>query len=159
MAEKIRVSAVDAFKIALWLETRGGVAVWQRINLSNPGSAFCPVNQENGEPMQKPSWEYADKPERIVSNPCDVIVYVPVVAARMHVAIRKSSNNFMLKLTDASSRRVRAMLEKLGEKSSYHFDYGEYKNCVFTVEGEEKILPEFMLKEMRKKLLDSKLSI
>ena len=151
MTEKIRVSVEDAPKIALWLEKRGGVAVWQRVNLSNLGSVFCPVNQENGEPSQKPSWEYADKPERIVMDPCDVIVYVPVVAARMHVAIRKSSNNFMLKLTDASSRRVRAMLEKLGEKSSYHFDYGEYKNCVFTVEGEEKTLLEFMLKKRDEK--------
>jgi hypothetical protein len=44
--------------------------------------------------------------------------------------------------------KVRKQLEKLGEKSSYHFDYGEYLNCVFTVEGEEKTLPEFYVEKV-----------
>jgi hypothetical protein len=152
LAEKIRVSCEDALKIALWLDKRGGVAVWQRINLSNLGSAFCPVKGEDGTPTQKPSWEYANAPERIVTDPADVIVFVPVVACRMHVAVRRSSNGLMLKLTDASSAKVRAMLEKLGEKSSYYFDYGEYKNCVFTVEGEEKPLLKFILEKETEKM-------
>jgi hypothetical protein len=143
----IRVSAENAPKISLWLKKRGGVAVWQRINLLNLGSALVPARTENGEPSQKPSWQYANAPERIVTDPADVVVFVPIEACRMHVVVRRSTNGLMLKLTDASSARVRAMLEKLGEKSSYHFDYGEYKNCVFTVEGEEKTLREFMLKK------------
>jgi len=143
----IRVAAGNAPKIAFWLEKRGGVALWQRINPSNLGSIFVPAKQENGEPTQKPSWQYADAPERIITDPNEVRVFVPVVVARFHVAVRRSSNGMMLKLTDGSSERLRRALEKHGPTSNYYFDYDEVNNCVITVQKEEKTLREFMLKK------------
>jgi len=148
----IRVSTGEAPKIALWLEKRGGVAVWPRLNLSNCGSAFVPVKQENGEPTQKPSWQYANAPERIITDPNEVRVFVPVVVARFHVAVRRSSNGMMLKLTDGSSERLRRALEKHGPTSNYYFDYDEVKNCVITVQKDEKTLLEFLAEKITEKI-------
>lgn len=128
--EKIRTSMENASKFADWLKTRGGIALWRSIDLSDPGASCFTPAMTDGKPTTKPHWKYANEPERIITDINDVEIYNAVEVKRFHVAVRPGSGGFSLKLTDASSRRLEAAVEKAGEGAYYVFDYGDYENAV-----------------------------
>lgn len=136
----ITVTSEHATKLASWIKDRGGVAVWKSVDLSDPGaSSFTPAITVDGTPYQKPHWKYANEPSKIVTKPEDVQVSVDKEVRRFHVAVRMGSQGLSMKLTDASSRKVREAVAKAGEGAYYVFDYGDYKNCVIL--APEKTVP------------------
>jgi hypothetical protein len=136
------VEAVNAAKIAEWLFTRGGIAIWESVNLSNPGASWTtPLNDENGQPKPKPTWQAGDEPARIITDPGWVHVVTPKEVKRFHVAIRATGPFGMtLKCTDGASRRIRKAVDKANEKLGrdecwYSFDY-ETQEAVIYAPGE-----------------------
>jgi len=139
------VDKENAEKIANWIETRNGAIYWKSINLSNPGASWwTPAEDENGNPAVKPSWQ-AGEPV-VVKNMDEIFVPEDKEEKRIKIATRLSTNGFMLKLTDASSRKLTNWLNKLGEKYGaenigYHF---EDREAVITRKVSEKPLEEYM---------------
>src|SRR6266513_4659601 len=101
------VTPENAEKIVFWLEERGGIAVWLSINLSNPGASWTtPVKHADGTVVMKPTWEAANKPERIIANAAEVLVSKDVEVKRFHVGVRLGGNGLAYKCTDGGSRRI-----------------------------------------------------
>jgi len=119
-------------KFREWLSTRGGLAIWESIDLSDPGTSWTgPVNGPNGKPSPKPSWKSDNKPARIITDPSEVVVIVPREVKRFHIAVRTGSNGLRIKVTDASTRKIRAACAKFGENSWYEFDYGSQDAVIY----------------------------
>lgn len=138
------ITEENAQKISEWLKTRGGVALWRSVDLSRPGqTAWAPVNDESGTPKGKPHWMYANEPELTVNDPGEFTVSIDKEVKRFHVAVRRGGNGFSLKLTDASSERVRKACEKAGEGAYYLFDYEDYNNCVILAPDKQIPLTEW----------------
>lgn len=117
-----------------WLAERGGLLVWQSINLSNPGQSWTtPALTEDGKPYPKPTWEAGDKPVRHITDAKDVVVIVPREVKRFRVGVRMGSQGLSLKVTDAGSRRIRKEVEKAGEGGFYEFDYSTQEAVIFAV--------------------------
>ena len=84
--EKHVVSMKNAAQIKKWFETRGGIAVWSSINLSNPGAGWTtPLHSESGVRAMKPSWQASDTP-RVITDPDEVLVAVDKEVKRFRVA-------------------------------------------------------------------------
>lgn len=133
----------NAERMAEWITNRGGLAIWKSINLSNPGASWTtPALSEDGKPYDKPNWQSANEPAKIITNPEDVDVITYKEVNRFHVAIR-SKGMFSFCLTDASDRKVKKALDKAGEGSTYHFDY-EYQDCIIKVPDKTITLKEWM---------------
>ena len=108
-----------------WLATRGGLAVWESINFSNPGCSWTtPVRNADGTPVTKPSWEADNKPAHIITSEDDVDVVVDAEIKRFRVGVRRgTSNPFLIKVTDGGSRRIRREVAKAGDGAYHVFDY------------------------------------
>ena len=99
-------SAENAPRFAEWIAKRGGVAVWGSVNLSNPGASWStPALKEDGSPMPKPNWQASEKP-RIVTDAAHIGVCTDKLFKAFRVSVRVSGSGMMLKLTDASQRRL-----------------------------------------------------
>ena len=130
-----RCSPENAAKIKEWIETRGGAALWNSANLSNPGQTWtCPLNNAAGEPATKPSWE-AGSIYRIISDPNEVIVETAKEVKRFHIALNQSSGT-AVKLSKGSSDKVRKEVSKAGEKAWYAFDYFSQEAVIYVPETE-----------------------
>lgn len=122
--EPHRVDAANAEKIWGWMKTRGGLAIWRSVDLSDLGrSVTTPYNDAEGHRTPKPHWKYDDHPERIITDPAEVVVETYKEARRFRVAVRMGRQGMCLKLTDASSEKVRKAVAKAGETATYEFDY------------------------------------
>lgn len=116
----------SARQIAEWLQKRGGIAIWESVNLSNPGASWTtPAYNKDGTPTAKPTWEAASKPARIIRDPSEVVVSKDVELKRFHVAVRFGSQGMMLKVSDGGSRRIRREVVKAGDGAYHLFDYAE----------------------------------
>ena len=131
----------NAPKMKEWLARRGGIAIWESINLSNPGASWStPALREDGSPMAQPTWEAAKTPSRVITDEREIVVVTRKEVKRFRVAIRRAGLSF--KCTDKSSKRIQEALAKAGKDASYHFDYEEQK-AVITVPGESVSLADF----------------
>jgi hypothetical protein len=144
-------SAEDAPKFALWIKERGGIAVWKSVNLSNPGGSWStPVRDVNGSVNGPPTWQCGFKPDAIVSDPAEVGVYREVLFKAFPVAVRRSGNGLMLKLTDAAQRKLEATLERCKEQhGSAHYRSGVLQGPSIGVFYTGSLVPlsEFNLEE------------
>lgn len=132
MKTKHEVSADNAPTIREWLASRGGLAVWRSVNLSNPGASWTtPRLTADGQPMPRPTWQADTQPERIITDPSEIVVVEPREVRRFHVAVRRSSNGLMLKLTDASTQKVRAATARAGQGAWYAFDYDAQEAVIY----------------------------
>lgn len=128
----------NAPKFQEWIKSRGGIAVWRSLNLSNPDRTWStPANQKDGTPMQQPTWEADTKPEKIVKDPTKVGVVTDREVKRFHVAIRPGTQNFLgtplvWKCTDKSSARIRGEVAKAGKGSHYKFDYDTQEVVIYS---------------------------
>lgn len=120
MTFKIEISKADAPRIADWLANRGGVAIWQSLDLSRAGErVFAPAD------APRPSWRYADKPVEIVTQAGDIGVYTETLFKAFPVSLRRSSNGLTLKLTDNSQRKVDTVMRQCKEKhGNAHYQKG-----------------------------------
>lgn len=132
MDKPITVSVPGArAKFEEWIKTRGGILVWENVNLSDPGAGamFTPVRDAEGKENDKnayPKWTH-----RYHETCTDIkdfkFVKEMVEVNRFRVAIRMGSQGLTLKLTDASTKKLNKALdkakEKTGQDASYRFDY------------------------------------
>lgn len=136
----LTVTQENASLIHEWLRSRGGVAVWESVNLSNPGAeVLTPADRTD-----KPSWQVGNAPVRIVTDVTQVIVTVLKEVKRFHVATRFGSQRLSVKVSDGGSRRIRSEVTKAGAGATYVFDYGDYNNAVILVPEKTVPLLEFM---------------
>ena len=127
---KIRVLAPGAReKFEDWIAARGGVQIWNNVNLSDPGAGpiFTPA-MTGDHPTEKPRWSH-ERGEVVTDINRFEFVKAWKEIKRFHVAIRMGSQGTMLKLTDASSAKVRKF-EDSHPGAYYRFDY-ETQECVF----------------------------
>ena len=116
--DKLVVFEENAPKFSEWLKTRGGLAVWRSVDLSDPGASCTTPALTEGKPTTKPHWKYANEPERIITDANEVQVQRMAEVKRFHVAVKRGSGFMNLVLTDASDARVHRELDKAGEGSS-----------------------------------------
>jgi hypothetical protein len=147
--DRHEVTASNAALIAGWIKERGGIAIWRSINLSNPsGSWTCPVKDKDGNVNEKPNWQCASTPARVITDLNEVAVLLPREVRRFHVAVRHGSSNwFQLKLTDASTRKLNAAKEKAGEGSWHEFDYSTQEAVIYTA-GEPIPLLDYLAQNL-----------
>lgn len=136
----------------LWIQERGGVAVWKSINLSNPGfSMSSPVLDQDGNPTTKPNWQLETTPSDVYTDPADIGVIQYEEAARFPVRVRVGSNGLSVKLTDSSSRhlerRLRAWRKRVSQEwaewVTHRFDY-EFQEAVILIPVSVVSLPEYL---------------
>lgn len=141
----LTIRGENALKVAAWIQSRGGVAVWHSINLSNPsGEWLTPARAEDGSYNTRPNWQCAQ--ERVViTSLTDVEVETVREVKRFHIALRRSGNGLMFKCTEASSARIRREYSKAGEGSSYRFDY-DTQEAVIEVTAEKISLEKYLQK-------------
>lgn len=130
-------------KLKSWIESRGGIAVWKSINLSNPGKEiFTPALTEDNKPYPKPSWEVSNQPYEIIKSLEDIIIIIPKEIKRFKVFTRISSNGLSIRLTDSSSQKVRRY--ESGYENSWHeFDY-ENQQAVILIPDKEILAYEYL---------------
>lgn len=135
---RLTINHRNAGKIKEWIETRAGVAVWDGFNLSNLRQLLTPVLDETGHPSTKPAYDMPATPNMIITDAKDIDVSCDREVKRFHISIRMGAQGFMLKCTDASTRRIRAAVEKAGPGARYEFDYETQEAVIF---APEKIVP------------------
>ena len=146
----------NATKFAEWIKTRGGVAVWRSADLGNPGAswstpAMIPEGTEMNDgtvleedrPYPRPTWQAESQPSMVITNPAEIGVSLDKEVKRFHVAVRRGSG-LSFELTAASSRKLRAEVEKAGEGAYHVFDYGDYKNAVIMAPERTESLADFI---------------
>lgn len=123
--DKHEVRPENAAQIWSWLQTRGGIAVWKSINLSNPAGGWTTPADAS-----KPTWQCANEP-RIITDPAEVVVLKGKEVKRFRIALRMGSQGLNLKLTDGSTNKVHKACEKAGDDSWYEFDYSSQEAVIF----------------------------
>ena len=140
MVEKHTVQQENAEKIWEWLHNRGGLAIWKSINLSNPGASWTgPAMDKEGQPSTKPTWQAANQAGRIIAQVDEVVVSIPKEVARYHIGIRMGRQGLSMKVTDASTAKIRKSVDfaekKFGKPSWYKFDY-ETQEAVIMIDDQ-----------------------
>jgi hypothetical protein len=116
----------------LKLETRGGIAIWGSVDLSNPGASWStPRLNKDGKPSEKPTWQAGNEPIRIITDPAEIEVHVPKEVKRFKIATRMGSQGLSIKLTDVSSAKLRKAVAKLGDDAWYEFDYDTREAVIY----------------------------
>jgi hypothetical protein len=120
----------QALKILNWIELRGGALLWESIDLSDPGAtAWTPAKTEDEKPYPKPHWKYANEPKVIVTNIKEFEVITAKEVKRLKIAVRMGAQGFRVKLTNASTEKVRRWCRKY-ENSWYEFDYNSQEAVI-----------------------------
>lgn len=129
------ITAENAPHILEWMRTRGGVAIWRSLDLGNPESWTCPVNDEQGNVKGRPLGVTASKPERIITSTDDIVVHTVHEVARFHVAVCMGQQGLKVKLTDASTAGVKKALDKAGPNAFHAFDYDAQDALIMAPDG------------------------
>ena len=135
--EKYVVSPDNAQRIAEWLRTRGGIAIWHSIDLSDLGRTMTtPVQNQDGTPAGKPHWKMDSTPARIITDPAEVWVSKDVEVKRFHVGVRMGGQGLSWKVTDGGSRRIHKEVMKAGEGAYHQFDYDTQEAVIMKPESQ-----------------------
>lgn len=126
----VECSPENAPKFRTWLESRGGIAVWQSVNLSNPGASWStPALQEDGTPYGKPTWEAGNTP-RIVEDAAAVGIITEELFKAFPVALRRGSG-FSFHISDAAQRKLNKVMAQCEEKHGS----ASYRKGVLDIDG------------------------
>lgn len=126
----INIQAENAKKIYEWIVKRNGIAVWNSIDLSDPGfQLITPATKEDGSPYEKPHWKVGKDP-KIINDINKIEVSFDKEIKRFHVATRIGGNGLNIKCSDGATRRINKEIEKAGEGAYYQFDCFSYENCI-----------------------------
>ena len=140
---KHQILAADAAQAWEWFQRRGGIAVWQSIEVCTVSQSWTtPINDGEGNPMPRQDWRMEQTPSLTITDPAEVAVVVPKEIKRFHVALRVGSQGLILKCTDASSRRIRRECAKAGEGAWCEFT--ETQEAVIYVSDKTVPLPEYI---------------
>lgn len=145
----------NAPKFLEWIRNRGGVAVWQSVNLQNPGASWsspatirrgdCEQPLKDGEsadtivPYPKPNWQCDSKPQRIVTSADDIEVCHDREVKRFRVHVKLGGNGLTLKCTDRSSARIRKEIEAAGTGAYHVFDYDSQEAVILAPDKTETL--------------------
>ena len=103
----------SAAQIYSWLQGRGGILIWDSLNLSNfEASWTTPAHNADGTPATRPTWQSESSPRRTITDPAEVVVATSRELKRFHVATRMGAQGMSMKVTTGGSRRIRAEVEK-----------------------------------------------
>ena len=139
--DRLLCSPENAQRFYNWLQTRGGIAVWESVNLSNPGASWsAPVNDADGKPKGKPTWEAGDAPTRIVTDAAEIAVQVDKVVRVIPIFVRRKGMHIVL--TDACTRKVRDAVAKAGPGAYYLLD--SYEARIMAPDGEPIPLVDYL---------------
>jgi hypothetical protein len=114
-----------------WIANRGGILVWENVDLSNPGAGnmFTPVRDAEGKPNdtnQPPNWTHRYKETCTKIKDFRFVKEMKEVK-RFRVAVRMGTQGLMIKLTDGSTKKLHKALDKVkeetGQDAMYRFDY------------------------------------
>lgn len=96
-----------------WIESRGGVAVWKSVNLSNPGEslAFTPALDQFGIENDNPRWDLR-RQEIITDIKRFSFSKKNTEVKRVKVCTRVGSQGLMLKFTDGTMKRINSAFNK-----------------------------------------------
>lgn len=131
----------NADRIADWLRTRGGIAIWQSIDFSRAGETLTtPLNAADGTPNTQPVWWVGKTPECIITSFADVLISNDTEVKRFKVALRMGRNGLKITCTDASTRRIRAAVAKAGEGAYHVFDYETREAVILKPESQTSLL-------------------
>lgn len=129
--EKHQIDATEAQKIIGWIRDRGGIAVWRSADLGSPLVRWTtPLNGPDGTPTGRPSWQAEKAPYRVITDAADVEVVTGKEAKRFRVSLARG-DGLSVRLTDASSRKLRGAVEKAGSGAWYQFDYATQEAVVY----------------------------
>ena len=134
-SKPFQVLARDAEKIRTLIETRGGVHLWDCLDLSNASKTwFTPAHDATGQPTGKPHWS-AGKILRTVTALDEVEVLTPKLIRRFHVGVKRGYGLTFV-VTDAGTRRIHAAVENANLRRPdndawYEFDYEQQDALIF----------------------------
>ena len=129
MTTSYRISPEQAPQILRWLTDRGGLLIWQSINLSNPGASWTTPALTDDKPTPKPNWQCGNEPNRTITDPAEVMVEKPRKVAE--IKIKLEQRGMKLQLTIGSSKRLRSALAKWGgENETAYYTFGDGDNSV-----------------------------
>jgi hypothetical protein len=119
----------NADKFWDWIKNRGGVAVWQSQDLSNPGQSWStPALTKEGTPYPKPHpWKTKDAPDRVITDPEDILVSEDIEVKRFRIKLEQ--RGLKIVVSDAGSARIRREIAQandrcfLREGAFNRFDY------------------------------------
>lgn len=141
MPDRLICTPENAGKFLDWIRTRGGIAVWPSVNLNNPGTSWsAPVNNAEGRPKGRPTWEAAEVPERIITDPAEIVVQVDKVIRTIPLFVKRKGMHIVL--TDACSRKVRAAVAAGGPGAYYLLD--NYEARIMVPDGEPIPLVDYL---------------
>ena len=130
----LQVDELHAPLFAAWIESRGGVAVWRSLDLSDPTwSVSTPALTEDGAPMPRPDWKAGNTPAETITDPSAIEVVAWREVKRFRVAVRRGGLKFVL--TDGATRKLRHALAKAGKDATYTFDYATQEAVVSVPEA------------------------
>lgn len=135
---KHQVTATNAAKIKDWLDNRGGLLIWESVDLSNPGTMTSPFKNADGTPVTKPHWRLSNEPIRHITSSDDVEVCIDTEVKRFRVGVRRGGQGLSLKVTDGGTRKIRAAVEKAGVGAYYKFDYMTQEAVIMAT---DKVIP------------------
>lgn len=135
---KYQVQAEYAAKIKDWLDNRGGLLIWESVDLSNPGTVTSPFKNSDGTLVTKPHWRLGDEPIRHITSIDDIEVCVDKEVKRFRVGVKGGEQGLSLKVTAGGTRKIRAAVEKAGIGAYYQFDYGTQEAVIMVP---EKVIP------------------
>lgn len=140
------ISSDIVVQVAGYFSQSGGIEVWGSLNLSDPGKQW--ITPLGGS---KPHWGATSQPVQTITDPNEVQVVDYKEVDRFRVSLRRSSNGLSLKLTDASSRKLRERLAKADSKvdpewgvgAQYWFD-GFAQQAVIMVPAASRSLATYL---------------
>jgi hypothetical protein len=108
-----------------WIAERGGVKVWENVDLSNcdAGPMWTPVRDAEGKDVTSPRWSHPKCVEIVTDLSRFKFIKDMKEVKRFHVAVRMGDSGLRIKCTDASSRKIKSQLAKAGPEACYRFDY------------------------------------
>jgi hypothetical protein len=110
---KAECTAADVPSVRDWIHNRGGLVVWQSLDLSQrPMYALGPRFDADGSELGPPSWRYG-QPE-LITDEAEVGVRTDVLFATVPVKLRR--HGMGLVLSDASLRKLDRVCERCHDK-------------------------------------------
>ena len=116
------VTEENAIRFLEWMARRGGVAVWNSVDLSDPSLSYStPARKEDGSPTTRPHWKVGATPDRVITHPDDVLVITYKEVKRFRVGVRRAGMSY--RVTSGATRKINAAVAKAGTDATYVFDY------------------------------------